>query len=102
MKKRLLSIILAITVIATLLPAMALSAGAENTAATEYTYNFGTDSGVSSNTPVTEVTIYVSTGSKWKYATNVWDSNNHTIGNTVKKSDIKSGYMRVKTAAVGS
>ena len=102
MKKRLLSIILAITVIATLLPAMALSAGAENTAATEYTYNFGTDSGVSSNTPVTEVTIYVSTGSKWKYATNVWDSNNNTIGNTVKKSDIKSGYMRVKTAAVGS
>ncbi|MBE6965873.1 MAG: hypothetical protein E7441_07555 [Ruminococcaceae bacterium] len=67
MKKKLLSLILAITMIATLLPAMALSAGAEDVGYT-LTYDFGLSGNVATKTTVTTYDDYSETNGRWKYA----------------------------------
>ena len=67
MKKRLLSLILAITMIASLLPAMALSAGAEDVGYT-LTYDFGLSGNVATKTTVTTYDDYSETNGRWKYA----------------------------------
>ncbi|MBE6911912.1 MAG: hypothetical protein E7473_05250 [Ruminococcaceae bacterium] len=67
MKKKLLSLILAITMIATLLPAMALSAGAADVGYT-LTYDFGLSGNVATKTNVTTYDDYSETNGRWKYA----------------------------------
>ncbi|MBQ7119028.1 MAG: hypothetical protein IJO09_02330, partial [Oscillospiraceae bacterium] len=74
MKKKLLSLILAITMIATLLPAMALSAGAEDTGYTltedtgyTLTYDFTPDDATNVGKGLTTFTEYSQTYGQWKY-----------------------------------
>lgn len=66
MKKRLLSLILAITVIASLLPTMALSASAADVGYT-LNYDFGLSGTVENGTNIANYNDYAETDGRWRY-----------------------------------
>ncbi|MBQ4545516.1 MAG: hypothetical protein II996_08120 [Oscillospiraceae bacterium] len=91
MKKRLLSLILAITMIATLLPAMALSAGAADVGYT-LTYDFTPDDATNVGKNLTTFEDYSQTYGQWKYYA-------ENVASTITVTLQSSGYaMKAKTA----